>query len=188
MSEPQKDNRSASQKIADLENAYMSLFQTVNNMARDMMNFKEAIRLMNSKMNSIVKAASTGQQISDTVIDRLMIENEAEMLKSKVETFVAQGILVAAEQADDNSFIVASEQNDLGETVNPRTQFVLAQLEPAALRDKIKGGKVGDILTLEEGKLKVKLIEIYSIATPAAPVPAPADDQSAPAAPVVGNA
>lgn len=159
------DNRNASQKIQDLENAMMQLYQTVDAMARDLGTVKEAIKLLGNKVDSIVKASSKGEVISDDVISRIMIENNCEELKQKVTVMQAQGILVAQEQVGTDSFVVGAELNDKDETVNPRLQFALYVLSPE-LQEKIKGSKVGDVLTLQEGKLRFKVLESYQIQQP----------------------
>lgn len=167
------DTRSASQKIQDLEGAMISLYQTADNMARDLTTVKEAIKLLGNKVDAIVKASNSGQALSDDVISKIMIQNNCEELSQKVKVMVAQGILAAAEQVAEDSFVVGEEQNDLGETVNPRLQFAVYAIQPE-LREKFIGGKVGDVLNLQEGKLKFKVAEIYKIQQPKQPEAAPA--------------
>jgi hypothetical protein len=109
MSENQKpaDTRSASQKIGDLENAMMArLYQTADNMARDLNTLKEAIKLLGNKIDSIVKATVAGEPLSDEVISRIMIENNIEELKNKLKIMVGQGILTPSEQVAEDSFLV----------------------------------------------------------------------------------
>lgn len=178
------DNRSASQKITDLENAMVSAYQTMDNMARDLTTIKDALKLLGNKVDSIVKASASGEPLSDEVISKIMIQNNCEELAQKVKVMNAQGILAPQEQVADDSFIVGSELNDSGETVNPRLQFALFALQPE-LREKFKGAKSGDVLNLQEGKLKFKVAEIYQIQQPKpaeAPAPAETPAEAAPAA------
>ena len=162
------DNRNASQKISDLENAVMALYQTVDNMARDIMTLKEAMKLLGNKTDSIVKASSSGEQITDAVISRIMVENNVEELSNKVKNMVAQGVLAPQDQVEQNSFIIGQEVDDQGEVKNPRLQFALYAVQQE-LRDKFVGAKVGDTLNLQDGKLKFCLLEIYQIQQPKAP-------------------
>lgn len=187
-----QDNRSASQKIGDLENAMIALYQTADNIARDLNTAKEAIKLLGNKLDSIVKAQLAGEQPTDDVISRIMVENNIEELKNKLKVMVAQGILSPTEQVAEDSFLVGADQNDAGEVVNPRLQFALYAIRPPELQQKFLGAKVGDVLNLQEGKLKFKVAEIYQIqkpkpveAAPAAPAEteASADATAAPAAP-----
>lgn len=168
MSENQKpaDNRSATQKIGDLENAMIAAYQTLDNMARDLNTAKEAIKLLGNKIDSIVKATVAGEALSDDVISRIMVENNIEELKNKLKIMVAQGILAASEQVAEDSFLVGSDVNEAGEVVNPRLQFALYAIRPPELQQKFLGAKVGDVLNLQEGKLKFKVSEIYQIQKP----------------------
>ena len=177
-----ENKRSASERIENLENGLVSLYQTADNMARDLNMVKDALKLLGNKLDSVVKAASNGEVITDEVVSRYMIENN-------VAAMVDQGILVDQAQAEDNSFVVGKEVDDAGKVVNPRIQFVLNRLDKA-LQDKIKGSKKDDVLTLQEGKLKFQILELYSIqnpkpaeaAKPALSVVTPTDPQSAPVA------
>lgn len=180
------DNRSASQKIQDLEKAMMQVYQAVDAMARDLGVIKDAIKLLNNKVDSIVKISAKGEVVNDEVITKMMIENNCEELKQKVTVMQAQGILAPQEQIGADSFVVGSELNDEGETVNPRLQFALYALSPE-LQEKLTGAKVGDTLTLQEGKLRFKVLESYQIQQPKAaeePVEAQAEALKAEAAPV----
>jgi len=185
MSENQKpaDTRSASQKIGDLENAMMALYQTADNMARDLNTLKEAIKLLGNKIDSIVKATVAGEPLSDEVISRIMVENNIEELKNKLKIMVGQGILTPSEQVAEDSFLVGADINDAGEVVNPRLQFALYAIKPPELQQKFLGARVGDVLNLQEGKLKFKVAEVYQIQKPKPPEAAPAAPaEAAPAA------
>lgn len=157
-----KDTRSASQKIVDLESGVMALYQNMDNVIRDLGTIKDAIKLLGNKIDSIVKASVNGESLTDEVISRIMVENNVEELNQKVKLMVAQGSLKPSEQLSANSFVVGSEINDEGTVVNPRLQFALFALQQE-LRDKFVGGKVGDTLSLQEGKLKFKVLEAYEI-------------------------
>ena len=184
------DNRSASQKIQDLENAMIALYQTADNIARDLNTVKDAIKLLGNKIDSIAKAQLSGEQPTDEVISRIMTENNIEDLKNKLKVMVAQGILTPTEQIAEDSFIAGADINEAGETVNPRLQFALYAIRPPELQQKFLGARVGDVLNLQEGKLKFKVAEIYQIqkpkpaeAAPVAPAETSAPAEAAPAAP-----
>jgi hypothetical protein len=165
METEQKDTRTASQKISDLENVVMGLYQTVQNMTKDLAELKNNARLTNNKIASIIKASSSGEQVSDEVISRLMVENNVEELKLKVTNLVGQGVLESEQEVGEDSFVVGSELDESGTVVNPRLQFALKALS-AELAEKIKGSKPGDVLNLEEGKMKLKVLETYKIVIP----------------------
>jgi hypothetical protein len=169
MSEQQTDTRTASQRLEDVERGSMAAFQTMDNMVRDIMTIKEAIKLLGNKVDSIVKAleVSMPTTINDDILSKLMVENNVAELRNKVGDLVSQGILAPQEVVDDNSFLVGRELNDAGEVVNPRIQFALQALQEE-MRAKIKGSKAGDVLSLEEGKLKFEVLETYSVQPPPA--------------------
>lgn len=166
----QQEKRTASQRIDDMERGLMALYQTADNMARDLMTIKEAIKLLGNKLDSVVKASARGELLSDEVIAKIMVENNVEELKEKVTNLVSQGILVAAEEVGSNSFVVGRELGEDGTVANPRMQFVVSALQPE-VRDKFPSAKVGQVLDLQEGKWKFEIQEVYSIQTPEASKP-----------------
>lgn len=178
----QPKQRTASQRIDDMERGLMALYQTADNMARDVMTIKEAIKLLGNKLASVVKASENGEQVNDEVISRIMVENNVEELKEKVTDLVNQGILASAEEVTAQSFVVGRELGDDGAIVNPRMQFVVSATQEH-VRPKFLGAKVGQVLDLEEGKWKFEVQEIYSIQTPQPPQAAQqADAEAAPQA------
>lgn len=172
------DNRSATQRIQDLENAVMSLFNVNDNLARDVMTLKEAIKLLDNKVNSIVKASTAGEPLTDAVLTRIMVENNVAELAQKVTNMVSQGFLQAEDQVSENAFVVGSEHSEDGTVINPRLQFALKAVTPET-QAKLLGMKVGDTLKNQEGKMNFKLLESYKIVIPQEAAPA------APAAPAL---
>jgi hypothetical protein len=166
------DKRTAIQRIEDLERALMSLYQTADNMARDMMMIKDAIKLLGNKLDAVVKASERGS-VNDTVVAQIMIENNVSELTEKVESLKAQGILTAETAATERSFVVGREIDAEGKVANPRLQFTMGALNPE-VREKLVGGMPGQVITLEEGKLKFEVLEVYSINSPAPAAEAPA--------------
>lgn len=163
------DKRTAGQKIADLENAVMSLFHVNDTMARDIMNLKEALKLLNNKVTAITQASNDGEPLTDEVLTRLMLENNVSELARKVDNMVSQGFIEKEEQVSENSFIVARELDDEGKVVNPRLQFALKQID-AQFQSKFLGTKAGDVLKLkEDGNVRVQVLESYKIQPPPAP-------------------
>lgn len=179
----QGDNRSATQKLTDLENAVMSLFDVNDKLSRDVMTLKNAIKLLDNKVNSIVKASTAGEPLTDEVLTRIMVENNVAELAQKVTNMVSQGFLALEDAVSENSFIVGSESDASDKVTNPRIQFALKSLS-AEMQAKILGTKVGDTVSINE-TLKFKVLESYLIQEPKsseAPVLAAVPD--APAEPV----
>jgi hypothetical protein len=185
MSENQRpaDTRSASQKIADLENAMISLYQTCDNMARDLTMLKEALELLGNKVSSMCQAQQSGEAFSDEIISRIMVQNNVNKLADAVTRMIAQGFIAPSEAVTDNSFIAGQELNDAGEVVQQRRQLAI-QVLPEELKAKFRGAKAGDLLNLREGSLKFKVTEVYEIQQPKqAEAPAPAESPAPEAAP-----
>lgn len=176
--EPKK--RNATERLEDLENASMSLFHLNDNLVRDVTALKEALRLLDNKVNAITKASVAGEELSDAVLSRIMIENNVDELAQKVLSLVQQGTLVAEEQVSENAFVVGKELDSEDKVINPRLQFALQALKPE-LRAKIVGAKPGDTLKIQEN-LKFLVSESYSIQQPQASAPETApNDAAAPA-------
>jgi len=167
--------RSATERLADLEQAMMGTFQALDNVSRDMMLVKDAIKLLGNKLDAVVKAAS----LSDDVISNLMVENNVAELKGNVDRLIAQGVLAAEGVVTAQSFVVLREVDDTGAVVNPRLQLSIGSIDPT-IAEKLIGGLVGQTIEIQEGKLKAVIVESYSIQTPQAPT-AEAASEVAPA-------
>lgn len=167
--EQQTDKRTASQKIEDMERGLMAIYQTADNMARDMMLIKDALKLLGNKVDSIVKASVSGQPINDEVLSKIMVQNNVDELKKKVDNLIAQGILVPETTITEDSFIVGQDINAQGELASPRLQFVLSVTGTKEFQAKFLGAQVGQTLEIEEGKNKFMITESYAIQSPKAP-------------------
>lgn len=179
MSNTQKQ-RSATERLNDVEQATMSTFQTLENMTRDIMLIKDAIKLLGNKVDSIVKASMNGQPLTDEVISYLMVQNNIEELKAKVDNLIAQGILVAEAVVGAQSFIVVREVDDTGKVINPRLQLTMGALAPH-VAEKLIGAQSGQVVDVEAGALKVEVLEVYAIQS----LKAPETEEAAPAQAVV---
>lgn len=166
----QKPNqhRSAAQKIADLENAVMSLYGVADSLAKELGTVKAAMKLLNNKVSAVVKASDRGLPLNDATLEQIMIENNCEELAERVQKMVESGVVVAEESVSPNSFVVASELDENDKVLSPRIQFALKAIKEE-YQTKLVGAKVGDVLLVEEGKLKVKILESYKINAPQVP-------------------
>lgn len=173
--------RTASQRLDDLERGVMAMYQAADNIARDVMTLKEAIKLLGNKLDAVVKATSAGEALTDETLSRIMVQNNVDELKEKVTNLVGQGILVATDTVTEATFIVGREVDDKGAVVNPRMQFVVSALQ-APLKAKLNGAKIGQLVEFQEGKLKFEVLEAYSIQSPKAPEAAQPEAQTLEAA------
>ena len=169
MDNKQKPNptRSAAQKIADLENAVMALYGVVESLTKENATIKTALKMLDNKVSAIVKASDRGLHLNDAVLEQLMIENNCEDLAKRVTKMLEDGVVTPEESVSPNSFLVASELDDTDKVISPRIQFALKAIKEE-YQTKLVGTKVGDTVLLEEGKLKVKVLESYKINAPAA--------------------
>lgn len=168
--EQKQPKKTASQRIDELEQALMSLYGTADNMARDLSMAKEAIKLLGNKLDSVVKAISRGENITDEVISKIMVENNVEELKQKTNNLVGKGMLEVSEEVTLTSFVVGREINEDGIVMNPRMQFVLSTIN-SEVQKKFLGAKVGQLIEVQEGKWQFEIIEIYNIVEPKVEVP-----------------
>jgi hypothetical protein len=166
----EQKQRTATERLTDLEQGYVGLFNSLNGITRELSIIKEAIKLLGNKVDSMVKLSVRGEALNDDNIAKVMIENNEIELKTKVENLKFQGALADADVASEDSFMVAKEVNDSGEVVNPRLQFAIASFADE-VKSKLIGSKIGDTVTIEEGKLKLQVTEIYKIQTPPTELP-----------------
>jgi hypothetical protein len=174
MTEQKPTQKTASQRIDDLENGLRSVYHTLNVMAKDLGTLKEAAKLLGTKMDAIVQVIKSGEPLSEGAISKAMIQINVDDLRIKVENLINSGLLSPTETVTENCFVVGRELTESGEVANPRMQFILQTLKED-LRNKFMGAKVGQNLMLEEGKWTFEVQEIYRIVEP----------QQVPEAPVV---
>lgn len=156
-----KQKLNASQRLETLEVNMQEVSMYLNNMARDLQIIKEAIKLLGNKLDAVQRSAG----ISNDSVAELMMENNANELKEKVNGFIAQGVLVGSEAASSAGFIVGKELGDDGKVVNQRVQFAVAGMNPD-LQAKVVGAKPGDVITFSEDTLKLEVTEVYEIVPP----------------------
>lgn len=159
----------ATEKLAALEQLTMSMARRVGELelvlythSRENEILKEALQLINQKLDAVVSLSSAGAALTDENINSAIVSMKEQELKSRVDTYLQEGRLVAVEEVSDNSMIVSRELNEAGEVVNPRLQFVVGRLIED-LKNKFVGKKVGDLIKGDEGKLDIEIIEIYNI-------------------------
>ena len=159
----------------------MSVFNVSNNMARDNTLIKNAIKLLDSKVDAMVQAASSGQALTNEIISGIMKEKELQELKDKVTNLVTQGYLVPADEIAEGAFVIGSEEEPTaadgtpGKVVHARLQFTLASLDKE-IQAKLIGAKAGTVVSFKDDALVFKVAEVYKIENPTpAAAPAPAE-------------
>ena len=128
-----KDNRTATQRIEDLEKMVVLLYQSNSELVAAVQNFqrflgdmglvKDALKLLNRKAEAIVQAASESSGITAASVSELVIKMNVEDLKNQVEGYLASGQIEPTDSVTATSFVVCEESNSDGVVVNPRIQF-----------------------------------------------------------------
>lgn len=181
MTQPQVQNapkkeRNATQRIQDLEQGLMSLFATLDNMARDLILLKDAMKLLDNKVSAIIQVSEKGDLVTNENVSKIMVDNNVGEMAAKVKLWLDQGFLGQADQVGEDSFVVLRELNDEGGVVNPRYQFVYSEFKKqnASVCEKIIGTKAGDVVRVEEGKFRLEILEVYNVQQQKAPAAQPA--------------
>jgi hypothetical protein len=170
-----ENKKNATERLTDLENNQAQIVQALQPlemMARDLAGYKEALKLLNNKVDALVKAINAGGPVTDDVLSEYMIQNNVDELASKV----------ASDTVTKDSFVVINESDASGTVVNPRMQFPVSALQHQEVRNKLEGAKVGDNIPVGDQGASINVLEAYSVVTPQAPVtdaPAAPSDSSA---------
>ena len=172
------DNRTATQRIEDLEKVVASMYQATGKLilsVEDLMKkseeanlVKEALKLLNRKTEAIVQAAAPESGISDASVSSILIKLNVSDLIVQTAGYVAAGHLKATDAVTADSFLACEEINSEGTVVNPRIQFRLDS-QPKETQDSLAGKKAGDLVSFGEKKFSVKILEVYTLQNP--PVP-----------------
>lgn len=161
--------RTAGQRLDDLEKGLGQLFQNLDNLFRDSNVQRDAVKLLGNKVDALAKAIRRSEEPTDDTLSKIMIENNVEELKGKVDNLVKAKILVATDIVGKTSFVVGRElEADSDKIINPRLQFALTALQKE-VGEKIDGHLVGDIIVVEEGKARFEVLEVYNIQAPPQP-------------------
>jgi hypothetical protein len=166
------DKRTATQRIEDLEKVVTTLWQAaaeqknvLENLIKaqgDMVTVKDAVKLLNKKIEAVVQVANPETGITVSSVSNLVITMNVQDLKNQVDGYLANGHVAPAGEVALNSFIVCEESNEKGELVNPRIQFRLDS-QDKEIANTLVGKKVGESVSFGENKLSAKVLEIYTI-------------------------
>lgn len=198
------DNRTATQRIEDLEQVVTTIYQGVteimnslnstgkrlSTLQEDMVLVKDVLKLLNKKSEAIIQAAKAETGITAASVTDLVVKMNVNDFKNQVAVYLQNNQIVAAETVTDQSFLVCEEINSKGEVVNPRLQFRIDTLEES-VKNAFLGKKAGDLISFGGDKLDAKILEVYSLVTPPAPTseaaPAPVQEATPEAAPAAAE-
>lgn len=173
MSEANTENKkTASERLEIVENTVNSLIQAVQpmaNMAQDLMALREAVKLLNNKLDAVVKCTNAGSPLTDENLNQVMTQNNAKELEDRVSKMVSDGLLAATDVVQKDSFVVINEADSNGKIVNPRMQFLLSALQNEEIKGKLEGATVGANVPVGESGASLNVLEIYNIVVPNTP-------------------
>jgi len=191
-----ENKKTASERLEDLEGAVAQLsgnlgqvvqgLQSIEPMAKDLLGIKEALKLLNNKLNSVLQAYNAAEPLTDEFINKHMTENNANELAALVNQSVARGLFTKVDTVNNDTFIVLNEVDPSGKVVNPRIQFMVGALQHEETRIKLNGAKVGDNIPVGTEGGSINILEAYIVSVPKAPeseaAPASAQTQEVPQA------
>jgi hypothetical protein len=152
----------AAQRLEMLEKTLQTHRQMINIIAEEMDKIQQTQLALAQKVEATIKVSE--QQDLEKKVTQFMVDQQIKDLKSKTDLLISQGALTPSEEVTQNSFVVGKELTKEGEVVSPRTQASVASL-PEEVREKLKGKKVGDLVSFGEDKLSFMLEEVYEIAS-----------------------
>jgi hypothetical protein len=156
----------AAQRLESIEKAMVLVDKTIHELFKNIENLRLAGKTLSNKVDSIVAASAQGQQINDDVINKIMIENNVQELKERIEKLKASNQILEGSEINDMSLMVLREIDpDTNEVANPRIQIAF-QLLADPTKDLLRGKKAGDIIAMGENKLNLEVLEVYSIVVP----------------------
>lgn len=181
----EENKKTATERLEVLENTVNSIIQAIQplaNMAQDLMALREAVKLLNNKLDAVVKSINAGTALTDENLGQIMTENNAKELQDKVTKMITDGLLAATDTISKDSFVVISEADETGKVVNPRMQFLLSALQNEEIKAKLEGATVGANIPVGDKGASLNVLEAYNIVVPQAQAPeatatdAPASD------------
>lgn len=156
----------AAQRLESLEQAMVLIDKTVHELYKSIESLRLAGKTLSNKVDSIISASSQGQQINDDIINKIMIENNVQELKERIEKLKASNQIQDGAEIGDMSLMVLREIDpDTNEVANPRIQIAF-QLLADQTKDLLRGKKAGDMIAMGEDKLNLEVLEVYTILVP----------------------
>jgi hypothetical protein len=154
----------AAQRLLRLEEAVSIMDQLAYNQANQLSMVRDALTLLNEKVNAMVTLLSLGQEVNDSNLDKVVEQKRVEDMKKKVSELLESGSLKKAEEVSKKSFLVVREINtETGAVINPRLQFVVSILNEESL-GKLLGKKAGDsVKFVEDNPASIEIEEIYDV-------------------------
>lgn len=186
-----ENTKTSTERLTDLETTMSQVGQALSSLdplIRDLGGLKEALKLLNNKVDATVKALNAGLPLTDETLNKFMTANNEKELADKVTAMINSGLLTASDTVTNDSFVVINEADPAGTVVNPRMQFLVSALQMEEVRNKLNGAKVGDNIAVGDKGASINILESYTIVIPKAPEAAAPGEDANETAPVATEA
>ena len=161
--EKKKEELTAVQRLARLEDSVYTLDQAIGGLSQVLDVVRHATRLLGRKLDAVVTLGEKNIAITNDSINFQMEEQTIQEMKDMITEFKTKGTLVDSETITPETLVVCRESNaDTGKVTKQRLQFpfqdVADEMKPILL-----GKTVGDILRFDSKPFDVEILEIYRI-------------------------
>lgn len=133
----------------------------VFNLSRENQLLKQALSMLNDKIDAIVNVQKQSLDLNDANISEAMVRIKENSLKEKVDEMIARNLIEKTDVVGEKSFVVGRELNKEGVVENPRIQFLVSGVSEY-FQEKMLNKKIGDLVS-EEDKLDLEIVEIYNL-------------------------
>jgi hypothetical protein len=162
-----KDTLSASQRLLNLEMVVNGQAQYLEKAQNAFSAIDSSLKNLAQVIDAMIDLLAKGEQVTQKAIQEYITEKNVQNLKANIDTLAKEGFLAPAEVIDEKSYVVVEEYDKTGGLVQPRLQFPMSSTEGnEALRNKLLGAKVGDLIVTEENQLDMKITEVFVITEP----------------------
>lgn len=153
----------AAQRIEHLEGTIMGIYKNFDILANDIDQLRNTITGLAKRLNATIEAAESGT-VNNEQVNNIIIQQNVEELKAKVEFLVEQGVLKKSEEnvVGENSFVVGRELDGEKNVLNPRLQFAFATLNETG-KELVKGKTLGDLVKNENNDGHLEITEIFDV-------------------------
>lgn len=153
----------AAQRIEKLEGTVFGMYQNFDILAQDIDQLRQTIAGLAKRLNATIEAGEKGP-INNEQVNSIIIQQNVEELKTKVNFLIEQGVLKKSEEnvIGENSFVVGRELDEEKNVLNPRLQFAYATLNEKG-KELVKGKTLGDMVKNENNDGHLEIVEIYDV-------------------------
>lgn len=135
-------------------------------LARENDILKDAVGLMNQKLDATIQLSREGLEITDETLEERIVQMKVDKMEQSVKKLLEENKIELAQDVTEDSLVVSRELNKDGTVANPRLQFIPSRLHEQT-REKFVGKKSGDLVTGDgEDSLDVEIFEVYNFVQP----------------------